>query len=141
MAIAQGIANSFKAELAQGIHNFGAAGDQFYIALYTSAASLSASTTIYTTSGEVVGTGYTAGGKLLTNVTPVLSGAIAIIDFSDVTWSASTITARGALIYNATDGNKAIAVLDFGSDRVSTASDFVIQFPTPDSANAILRLS
>lgn len=142
MAITQAICSSFKQELLVGTHNFTVTtGDVFKIALYTSAATLGASTTVYSATNEVSGTGYTAGGATLTNVTPVLTGTTAICDFADVTWSAATITARGALIYNSTDGNKAVIVLDFGSDKTSTAGDFTIQFPVPDASNAIIRIA
>jgi hypothetical protein len=142
MAISQAMCTSFKVELLQGVHNFTAStGDTFKIALYTSSATLGASTTAYTTSNEVVGTGYTAGGNTLTNVTPTSSGTTAFTDFADTTWSTATITARGALIYNSTDSNKAVCVLDFGSDKTSTAGDFQIVFPTADATNAIIRIA
>ena len=134
---------SFKKELLEGGHNFktsGAGGNSFNIALYTSSASLDASTTAYTTSNEASGTGYTAKGKLLTNVTPTTGGTTAFVDFDNVTWSSSTITARGALIFNDTNSDTAVAVLDFGSDKSSTSGDFTIQFPTPDATNAIIRI-
>ena len=142
MAITQAMCTSFKVELLQGVHNFTASmGDTFKIALYTSSATLGASTTAYTVSNEVSGTGYSAGGNTLTNVTPTSSGTTAFTDFSDTTWSASTITARGALIYNSTDSDKAVCVLDFGSDKTSTAGDFTIVFPTADASNAIIRIA
>ena len=142
MAISQAVCSSFKAELATGVHDFTAStGDVFKLALFSSSASLDASTTVYTTSGEVTGTGYTAGGNTLTNVTPVMSGTTCIIDFADTSWTVSTITARGALLYNSTDGNKAVAVFDFGSDRISTASTFAVAFPTADASSAVLRIS
>jgi len=142
MAISQTLCTSFKQELLQGIHDFTAStGDTFKIALYTSAASLDATTTVYSTSNEVTGTGYTAGGNTLTNVTPTTSGTTAFVDFDDTTWTSATITAAGALIYNSTDGNRAVAVLDFGGDKTSTNGDFVIQFPTADASNAIIRIA
>ena len=142
MAITQAMCTSFKVELLQGVHNFTAStGDVFKIALYTSSATLDASTTVYTTSNEVVGTGYTAGGNTLTNVTPTSSGTTAFTDFADTTWSTATITARGALIYNSSDSNKAVCVLDFGSDKTSTAGNFTIVFPTADATNAIIRIA
>lgn len=142
MAITQALANSFKQELLVATHNFTVTtGDVFKIALYTSAASLDASTTVYTTSNEVIGTGYTAGGNTLTSVTPVLSGSTAICDFADTTWSTATITARGAMIYNSSKSNKAVLILDFGSDKTATAGDFTIVFPTADASNAIVRIS
>lgn len=142
MAISQAMCTSFKVELLQGVHDFtNTTGDTFKIALYTSAATLGATTTVYTTSDEVVGTGYTAGGNTLTNVTPTSSGTTAFTDFADTTWSTATITARGALIYNSTEANKAVAVLDFGSDKTSTAGNFTIVFPTADASNAIIRIA
>lgn len=142
MAISQAMCTSFKVELLQGVHNFTAStGDTFKIALYTSSATLGASTTVYSTSDEVVGTGYTAGGNTLTNVTPTSSGTTAFTDFADTTWSTATITARGALIYNSTEANKAVCVLDFGSDKTSTAGNFTIVFPTADATNAIIRIA
>lgn len=142
MAITQAMCTSFKKELLQGRHDFTNGADQFYIALYDSAATLDATTTAYSATNEEGGTGYTAGGKLLTNVTPTTSGTTAYTDFSDVTWSSSTITCRGALIYNETyTGDPAVCVLDFGSDKTSTAGDFTVQFPTADASNAIIRLA
>jgi len=142
MAITQAMCTSFKVELLQGVHNFTTStGDTFKIALYTSSATLGASTTVYTTTNEVSGTGYTAGGNTLTNVTPTSSGTTAFTDFADTTWSTATITARGALIYNSTESNKAVAVLDFGSDKTSTAGNFTIVFPTADASNAIIRIA
>ena len=139
MAIAQGMCSSFKEQLLKGEHDFDV--NTFKIALYTSSATLSAATTVYTTSNEVVGAGYTAGGINLTGTTVSLTGAIAFVDFNDAVWTGSTITARGALIYNASSGNKAVAVLDFGSDKTSTTGDFTVQFPTNDSSSAIIRLA
>lgn len=149
MAISQAMSTSFKVEILDGIHNFGTgvvrastAADTFKIALYTSSASLDATTTAYTTSGEVVGTGYTAGGNTLTiSVVPVSSGTTAYLSFSNTSWSSATITARGALIYNSTQGNKAVAVLDFGSDKSSSSGTFTISFPTADASSAILRIA
>lgn len=142
MAISQAMCTSFKVELLQGVHNFTTStGDTFKIALYTSSATLGASTTAYTVSDEVSGTGYTAGGNTLTNVTPTSSGTTAFTDFADTTWTTATITARGALIYNSTESNKAVAVLDFGSDKTSTAGNFTIVFPTADASNAIIRIA
>jgi hypothetical protein len=135
---------SFKVGILAADFDFGSGTTQtFKIALYTSAATLGASTTAYTTSNEVTGTGYTAGGEVLTiSQVPTSSGTTAFLDFSDVTWSTATITARGALIYlfNGTT-NPAVAVLDFGGDKTSTAGNFTIQFPTADATNAILRIA
>lgn len=142
MAISQAMCTSFKVELLTATHNFTAStGDVFKIALYTSSASLDATTTVYTTSNEVVGTGYTAGGNTLTNVTPTASGTTALTDFADTTWSTATITARGAMIYNSSKSNKAVCILDFGSDKTSTAGNFTIVFPAPDASNAIIRIA
>ena len=147
MAISQAMCTSFKQQLLQGQHNFTAStGHTFKLALFTSAATLGASTTDYSTTNEAVGTGYTAGGGTLTNVTPTTSGTTAFTDFNDLTFSAATITANGALIYNTTtDGGTgttdAVAVLAFGGDKTSTNGDFTIQFPTADAANAIIRIA
>lgn len=142
MAITQAMCTSFKQELLTGTHDFtNSTGDTFKIALYTSSATLGAATTAYSVTNEVSGTGYTAGGNTLTNVTPSTSGTTAFTDFADTTWSSATITARGALIYNSTDSDKAVVVLDFGSDKTSTNGDFTIQFPTADASNAIIRIA
>jgi hypothetical protein len=144
MAISQAMATSFKVGILDGDFDFGTGTSQtFKIALYTSAATLGAATTAYTTSNEVVGTGYSAGGQNLTiSQIPTSSGTTAFIDFSDVTWSTATITARGALIYLANGTtNPAVAVLDFGGDKTSTAGNFTIQFPAADASNAILRIA
>ena len=133
---------SFKKEVLEALHDFNAtSGSVFKIALYTSSASLDASTTVYTTSNEVVGTGYTAGGLTLTNIDPTTSGTTAFADFADATWTSATITAAGALIYNSSQSNKAVAVLSFGGDKTSTNGDFIIQFPAADASNAIIRIA
>lgn len=139
MAISQAMCSSFKQQILLGEHDLDT--DVIKIALYTSAATLGASTTAYTTADEVVGAGYTAGGNTLTGATVSLSGTTAFVDFNDTTWSAATITARGALIYNSSKSNKAIAVLDFGSDKTSTSGDFTVQFPTNDASSAIVRIA
>lgn len=143
MAISQAVCTSFKQELLVGTHNFTASsGDTFKIALYTSSASLGASTTAFTTSNEVSDSGsYSSGGGSLTSVTPTTSGTTAICDFADISFTSATITARGALIYNSSQSNKAVAVLDFGGDKTSTSGTFTIQFPAADASNAILRLA
>ncbi len=144
MAISQAMCTSFKVGILDADFDFGTGTTQtFKIALYTSAATLGAATTAYTTSNEVAGTGYSAGGQALTiSQIPTSSGTTAFIDFSDVTWAASTITARGALIYLANGTtNPAVAVLDFGGDKTSTAGNFTIQFPAADASNAILRIA
>jgi len=139
MAITQAMPTSFKVELFGGVHVFGT--DTFKIALYTSTATLGAGTTVYATTNEVVGTGYTAGGNTLTAEVTTSGGTTAFVDFGDTTWVSSTITARGALIYNASKSNKAVAVLDFGADKVSSSGDFVIQMPTADATNALIRIA
>lgn len=140
MAITQAMCTSFKVDLLDGEHDFGA--DTFKIALYTSSATLDATTTAYSATNETSGTGYSAGGNTLTvSTTPTSSGTTAYLSFSNTTWSTASITARGALIYNSTNANKAVAVLDFGSDKTSTAGDFTIQFPTADASNAIIRIA
>jgi hypothetical protein len=146
MAISQAMCTSFKVELLSGAQNFNTGTTKVYkIALYTSSATLGASTTTYSgTSNQVAsGGGYTTGGNtLVVSQIPTDggSGTTAFIDFADTTWSAATITARGALIYNSTD-DTAVAVLDFGSDKTSTAGDFTIIFPTADATNAIIRIA
>lgn len=142
MSITQAMCTSFKQQLLTGTHDFtNGTGDTFKIALFTSAATLGAATTAYSTTNETSGTGYTAGGNTLTNVTPTSSGTTAFTDFADTTWSTASITARGALIYNSTESDAAVVVLDFGADKTSTAGDFTIQFPTADASNAIIRIA
>jgi hypothetical protein len=148
MPITQAFCTSFKVQLFQAAHDFrSSGGDTFKIALYTSAANLDATTTAYTATSEVTGTGYTAGGNTLTNVSPTSTGTTAFVDFADTTWTTATITARGALIYNTTPTaglsltNPANVVLDFGSDRSSSAGDFTIIFPAADATNAIIRIA
>lgn len=144
MAISQAMCTSFKVGILDGDFDFGTGTTQvFKIALYTSSASLDATTTAYTTSNEVVGTGYTAGGNTLTvSQVPTSTSTTAWLDFADSTWSSATITARGALIYLANGTtNPAVCVLDFGSDKTSTNGDFTIIFPAADSSNAIIRIA
>ena len=143
MAISQAMCTSFKKELLEGVHNFkNSGGSTFQIALYTSSASLGAATTAYTTSNEVSGTGYTAKGNTLTRVDPTTSGTTAFTDFADTSWSTATITARGAMIFNdSASGDPAVAILDFGGDKTSTAGTFSIAFPTADASNAIIRIA
>ena len=143
MAITQAMVTSFKKAILDGEMDFSSdTTDTFKIALYTSSATLGASTTAYSTTNEVAnGDGYTTGGKTLTVVAPTTSGTTAFIDFSNVTWTTATITARGALIYKSGGSNPAVAVLDFGADKTSTNGDFEIQFPTADASNAILRIA
>lgn len=136
------MATSFKAESWQGLHDFTAStGDTFKLALYTDSASFTAATTTYTVTNEISGTGYTAGGNTLTNVTPTTSGTTAITDFPDTTWSTATFTARGGMIYNSTNGDRCVSILDFGEDKSSSGGDFTIVFPTADASNAILRFA
>ena len=142
MAITQAMCTSFKKELLEATHDFTAASNVFKLALYTSSATLGASTTAYTATNEVSGTGYTAKGEFLTSVTPTSSGTTALTDFNDLTFSTATITARGALIYNeAATGDPSVCVLDFGGDKTSTAGDFTISFPAADASNAIIRIA
>jgi hypothetical protein len=144
MAITQAMCTSFKLALLNGEMDFSSDTSQtFKIALYTSSATLGASTTAYSVTNEVSGTGYTAGGNTLTVSAgnPQSSGTTAFLTFDNTTWSTATITARGALIYQSGGSNPAVAVLDFGADKTSTAGDFQIQFPTADASNAILRIA
>jgi VCBS repeat-containing protein len=150
MAITQAMCTSFKVELLSGGHNFNSTNvarsantaDTFKIALYTSSATLDATTTGYTASNETSGTGYSAGGNTLTiSDAPQSSSTTAFLSFSDSTFSSATITARGALIYNSTNSDTSVAVLDFGGDKTSTAGDFTIVFPTADASNAIIRIA
>ena len=148
MALVQTATTSFKIELLQGVHNFGPTSpDTFKIALYTANAALNAGTTAYSTSNEVTGPGYTAGGNTLTiSVSPTAANNVqnvptAYVSFSNSTWPNATFTARGALIYNATQGNKAVAVLDFGADKVTNNDTFQVIFPAADANSAIVRIS
>jgi len=135
MAITQTTCTSFKKEQYLAIHDFST--DVLKIALYTSSSTIGADTTVYTTTDEIAGAGYTAGGEVMTGVTVNTSGTTAYVDFADVVWTGS-LTARGALIYNSSKSNKSIAVLDFGADKTS-ATVFTIQMPANDSTNALLR--
>ena len=143
MAITSAICNSFKTELLTGTHNFSASGgNTFNLALYTSDASLGASTTAYTTSEEVSGSGYTAKGNALTSVDPALSGSTAVCDFADTSFTSASFTARGCLIFNdSASGDPAVCAIDFGSDKTVTSGTFTIQFPTADASNAIIRIA
>ena len=142
MAITSTLTTSFKKELLLGNHNFATNGDAFKLALYTSSATLGATTTSFTTTGQASGTNYSSGGGTLTKVAPTSSGTTAFTDFADTTWSSSTITARGAMIYNdSAAGNPAVVILDFGSDKTSTNGDFTVVFPTADASNAIIRIA
>tara|TARA_R100001443_G_scaffold81059_1_gene87943 strand:+ start:716 stop:1147 length:432 start_codon:yes stop_codon:yes gene_type:complete len=143
MSITSAMCTTFKKEILEAVHNFkNSGGSTFNLALYTSSASLGASTTAYTTSNEVSGTGYTAKGAALTRVDPSNDGTTAITDFANLTFSSSSITARGALIFNdSASGDPAVCVLDFGADKTSTSGDFTIQFPAADASNAIIRIA
>ena len=150
MAITQAMCTSFKTQLLTGTHNFATGGNAFKLALYAigsggksnTTATLGATTTVLVTTGEVASSGtYVTGGLALTKVQPTASGTTAITDFGDRSFTTASITARGALIYNDTNGNKAVAVLDFGSNKTSTSGTFTIQFPTFDASNAIIRIA
>jgi len=149
MAITQAMATSFKVDILNGVHAFGTtvtrgstAADTFKIALYTSSATLDSTTTAYSVTNEVSGTGYSAGGNTLSvSQVPTSTSTTAWLDFADTTWSSATITANGALIYNSSQSDKAVAVLAFGGDKTSTNGDFTIVFPTADSSNAIIRIA
>jgi hypothetical protein len=148
MSILQGATTSFKVELLQAVHNFGPTSpNTFKIALYTAAADINASTTIYSTTNEVTGTGYTAGGNTLVISTSPTSGnnsssiPTAYISFTNTSWTSATFTARAALIYNTSQSNKSVAVLDFGADKTVSNDTFQIIFPTPDANSAIVRIS
>ena len=145
MAITQAMCSTFKGQLMQALHDFdvsGSGGNTFKLALYTSSATLDASTTVYTSSNEVGASGsYTAGGGTLTNQGVTVSGTTGFTDFADLSFTTASITARGALIYNNTNSNAAVCVLDFGGDKTSTAGTFTIIFPTPDASNAIIRIA
>ena len=148
MSILQGATTSFKVQLLQAVHNFGpTSANTFKIALYTANADINADTTIYSTTNEVTGTGYTAGGNTLVIGTSPTSGnnssniSTAYISFNNTSWTNATFTARAALIYNVTQGNKSVAVLDFGADKTVSNDTFQIIFPTPDANSAIVRIS
>ena len=150
MAIAQAMCSSFKKELLEGTHNFATGGNAFKLALFaegsggksSSTATLGAASTILVTTGEVASSGsYVTGGAALTKVGATLSGTTGITDFADLSFTTATITAMGALIYNSTNSNKAVAVLDFSSNKTSTSGTFTVQFPTADASNAIIRIA
>ena len=148
MTIQQTVTTSFKVELLQAVHNFGpTSANTFKIALYGASANIGPTTAVYTTTGEITGTGYTAGGNTLVISTSPISGSnasqvpTAYISFSNSSWTTASFTARAALIYNVTQGNKSVAVLDFGADKTANGNTFTIQFPTADANNAIVRIS
>tara|TARA_R100000808_G_C2031063_1_gene74893 strand:- start:8 stop:433 length:426 start_codon:yes stop_codon:yes gene_type:complete len=141
--MANTVCTSFKSELLSGVHDFATAGDTFKLSLYTSSSTINnASTTVYTTSDEVANSGsYTAGGGSLANQAVSTDGTTAIVDFDDLSFTSATITARYALIYNSSDSNKAVCVLDFGTDQTSTSGTFTIQFPSAGASTAIIRVA
>jgi hypothetical protein len=148
MSILQSATTSFKVQLLQAVHNFGpTTPNTFKVALYTAAADINETTTVYSTTNEVVGTGYTAGGNTLvistspTSANNTANVPTAFISFNNSSWTNATFTARGALVYNVTQGNKSVAVLDFGSDKTVNNDTFQIIFPTPDANSAIVRIS
>ena len=142
MAITSTLTTSFKKELLEGTHNFAASGgNSFKLALYTSCATLGATTTAFTTTGQSSGTNYTSGGAALTNVAPTSSGTTGFTDFSDLTFGTATVTARGCMIYNDTNSDKSVATIDFGGDKTSTAGDFTIVFPAAAASTAIIRIA
>ena len=145
MAITSAICNSFKQEILVATHDFTAStGDTFKIALFTSSATLGASTTAYSSLNETTndaGTAYTAGGEDLTSVTPVLDSSTAVCDFDNVSWTSATFTANGALIYNSSKSNKAVCAIAFGGDKTATSGTFTIQFPAFTTSAAILRIA
>ena len=142
MAITQAVANSFKQQILQSQHNFTqTTGNVFKLALYTSAATLDSSTTVYTSTNEVANTGqYVTGGGTLVNITPFVSSGVACVDFNDLSFTGVTLTARGCLIYNTSSTNAAVCVLDFGSDKTATSGTFTIQFPANTTSAALLRI-
>ena len=141
MAITSTICSSFKQELLVEGHNLTNGADSIKLALYTSSATLGATTTAYSSGQESSGTNYSAGGNALTNVTPALSGTTVVCDFADLTFGTATVTARGCLLYNSTNSNKAICAIDFGGDKTSTAGDFTVVFPSATATGAIIRLA
>ena len=141
MAITSAIATSFKQEILVEGHNLTNGADSIKLALYTSSATMGAGTTAYSTAQEVSGTNYSAGVSASTNVTPSTSGTTAVCDFADLTFGTATVTARGCLLYNSTNSNKALCAIDFGGDKTSTAGDFTVVFPSPTATGAIIRLA
>ena len=143
MAITQAVCNTFKSEILGAVHDFDSgSGQVFKLALYSSAATLNATTTVYSSSDEVGNTGqYSAGGGVLASQQVSLDGSVAIVDFADLSFTGVTLTARGALMYNTSASNKSVCVLDFGSDKTATSGTFTIQFPAFTSAAAILRIA
>jgi len=145
MAISSAVCNSFKQEILVGTHNFTASsGNSFKLAMYTSSASLGAGTTAYSATNEISnasGSAYTAGGKALTSVTPVLDGSTAVCDFADISFTSASFTANGCLIYNDTQADKAVCVVAFGGDKTVSSGTFTIQFPAAAASTAIVRIA
>tara|TARA_R100001015_G_C4577951_1_gene134910 strand:- start:82 stop:510 length:429 start_codon:yes stop_codon:yes gene_type:complete len=142
MAITTAMCTSFKKELLEAKHNFlNSGGDTFKLAMFTSSVTLGAGTTAYSTGNEITGTGYTAGGGTLTRVDPSSSGTTGLTDFANLTFSSSSLTANGALIYNDSNSDRAVCALAFGADKTSSSGDFTIQFPAADASNAIIRIA
>ena len=146
MAISSAICNTFKVEILKAVHNFTASsGNTFNLALYTSSASMGASTTAYATTNEIAntsGSAYTAKGEALTSVTPVLSSSTAVCDFADISWTSASFTANGCLIFNDTvAGDPAVCVVAFGADKTVSNGTFTVQFPAADASNAIVRIA
>jgi hypothetical protein len=146
MAISSAICNTFKTEILKAVHNFTASsGNTFNLALYTSSASMGASTTAYSTSNEIAntsGSAYSAKGKALTSVTPVLDGSTAVCDFANISWTSASFTANGCLIFNDTaSGDPGVCVVAFGGDKTVTSGTFTIEFPAADASNAIVRIA
>ena len=139
MAITSALCTSYKQELLNAEHDMDT--DVFKMALYTSSATLNASTTVYSATDEISGTGYTAGGETMTGATISVSGTTAFVDFDDVTWNSATFTANGALIYNTSNANKAVAVIAFGGDQTVSSGTFTVTMPAADASNAIIRLA
>jgi len=141
MAITSTLTTSFKKELLEATHNFATGGNAFKLALYTSSATLGATTTAFTTTGQASGTNYTSGGAALTKVAPTSAGTTGFTDFADLTFGTATVTARGCMIYNDTNSDKSVATIDFGGDKTSTSGDFTIVFPAAAASTAIIRIA
>tara|TARA_R100000935_G_scaffold10233_2_gene20451 strand:+ start:1436 stop:1861 length:426 start_codon:yes stop_codon:yes gene_type:complete len=141
MAITSTLTTSFKKELLEATHNFATGGNAFKLALYTSSATLGATTTAFTTTGQASGTNYTSGGAALTKVAPTSAGTTGFTDFADLTFGTATVTARGCMIYNDTNSDKSVATIDFGGEKTSTSGDFTIVFPAAAASTAIIRIA
>ena len=146
MAISSAICNTFKKEILTAVHNFTAStGNTFNLALYTSSASMGASTTAYASTNEITntsGSSYSAKGKALTSVTPALDSSTAVCDFANISWTSASFTANGCLIYNDTaSGDPGVCVIAFGGDKTVSSGTFTIQFPAADASNAIVRIA